>query len=913
MPSSAGNTGRRSRGNTRPDSDFGRRSVKFSDDLGLDDDLFSSTKRPSTAPGGRRKKEEAKDPLNNTFTASSSKDKADWLGLDDKSDDSNSGKAAVSKDQDLSSSLQGSKSSASGDWLGLGDDVTDDHLNASLTAVKSPESDQGTVPPVKTVETKQDDELSKILDLVPDGSKKNSESDEKSLFPWEGGKSSGRRRRPGTASTAKQDSTDVLQKETDYEKRATAENQEQTKSAPQKATPLEASNPVQNQTSSKEFTSSVVPSLPEPQKQHRVSTPVSTDRTPLQTQAYAHPGNNVSHAIPHQTGFNETQYRLDLNKQNYELELKGVVGKIQDVENEKYRVEMQLGNELAELETKIRRLEVENDSLKQSLELSKERSKEDAAAIENSHKTRVQTLEESYERREARQREETEVLIAKHRDTISQLEGEKSDLVAAHAQKISTLEANKLIEIERLNETHRRALDEVRSEHLAEMNHFKKMKEQEISATMTAFSHTKSLQGLMEQVLNSTKQVEDLHHLVEVSHKNSQQERDITMKTKNEYLSQLQDRLFKQQAENDEERTRLQNLVAKMEVQVREHSRKLEEDKWKLNQEDSRLKSLRVSLEEERRVTREQLEVERGLVQRTKEEFLSQQRQMMLDINEERRTLALERAEVSAAQRGMMNKEKQKHDNFTKLDAEQESARVRLAEDTAALNAREAQLRRDQEELRREKRIFVDKQDKWNAEKDRIGNLGLELEKRALEIDQVSLDAAKVGEQGRKSLEVAQRMQVEISQQANELETRVLLLQDKERQIADERLALLKEKRELEIERRRGLCSRCSLSQSNPRSPRQADSVGKRELSKSLESNLSSNYASSGGLLSSPSGLQASSVHSLPPDLLVNTLDLKRTLRRWSQDKEQDEEFLAKESKFLNSLQDSHLSPLYRE
>ena len=56
------------------------------------------------------------------------------------------------------------------------------------------------------------------------------------------------------------------------------------------------------------------------------------------------------------------------------------------------------------------------------------------------------------------------------------------------------------------------------------------------------------------------------------------------MKTKDEYLRQLQDRLLKQQAENDEERTRLQNLVAKMEVQIREHSRKFEEDKWKLSQ-----------------------------------------------------------------------------------------------------------------------------------------------------------------------------------------------------------------------------------------------------------------------------------------------------------------------------------------
>ena len=58
----------------------------------------------------------------------------------------------------------------------------------------------------------------------------------------------------------------------------------------------------------------------------------------------------------------------------------------------------------------------------------------------------------------------------------------------------------------------------------------------------------------------------------------------MTMKTKDEYLSQLQDRLLKQQTENDEERTRLQNLVAKMEVQIREHSRKFEEDKWKLSQ-----------------------------------------------------------------------------------------------------------------------------------------------------------------------------------------------------------------------------------------------------------------------------------------------------------------------------------------
>lgn len=72
MPSSAG---RRSRGNPRSDSvsPSDHRSVKFSGDLGVDDDIFRDGKRPVTAPGSRRKKEEPKDPLNNTFTAPSSK------------------------------------------------------------------------------------------------------------------------------------------------------------------------------------------------------------------------------------------------------------------------------------------------------------------------------------------------------------------------------------------------------------------------------------------------------------------------------------------------------------------------------------------------------------------------------------------------------------------------------------------------------------------------------------------------------------------------------------------------------------------------------------------------------------------------------------------------------------------------
>ena len=61
----------------------------------------------------------------------------------------------------------------------------------------------------------------------------------------------------------------------------------------------------------------------------------------------------MGHVTPRQAGFNERQYRSELNKQNYEVELKGMMGKIQNVENEKYKVEIEMTNRLAELETEV--------------------------------------------------------------------------------------------------------------------------------------------------------------------------------------------------------------------------------------------------------------------------------------------------------------------------------------------------------------------------------------------------------------------------------------------------------------------------------------------------------------------------------------------------------------------------------
>lgn len=173
-------------------------------------------------------------------------------------------------------------------------------------------------------------------------------------------------------------------------------------------------------------------------------------------------------------------------------------------------------------------------------------------------RSHLKTLEESYQRREQRLKEETDLIIAQNSEKFKSLEREKTDLQASNNRKISILEAGKNNEIESLKDIHRRALDQLRQEHEEEIVQLRRLKEQEVSAATSAHAHTKSLQSLMDQVLNSTRQVSDLRQKVEVTHNSGLQERELSARARDEYLKQLQERLLRQQSENDEERARLQ-------------------------------------------------------------------------------------------------------------------------------------------------------------------------------------------------------------------------------------------------------------------------------------------------------------------------------------------------------------------
>lgn len=170
----------------------------------------------------------------------------------------------------------------------------------------------------------------------------------------------------------------------------------------------------------------------------------------------------------------------------------------------------------------------------------------------------MKALEESYQRREQRLKEETDLIVAQNSEKFKTLETEKADLQASNSRKVAILETAKTNEINSLKEIHRRAMEQLRQEHEDEIAQLRRLKEQEVSAATSAHAHTKSLQSLMDQVLSSTHEVSTLRQKIEVTHKSGLEERELSTRARDEYLKQMQERLLRQQAENDEERARLQ-------------------------------------------------------------------------------------------------------------------------------------------------------------------------------------------------------------------------------------------------------------------------------------------------------------------------------------------------------------------
>ncbi|XP_057357703.1 fas-binding factor 1 isoform X6 [Manis pentadactyla] len=419
---------------------------------------------------------------------------------------------------------------------------------------------------------------------------------------------------------------------------------------------------------------------------------------------------------------------------------------------------------LAELEAQVQKLELERTQHQLLLESLQQRHKADLELIEGAHRSRVKVLETSYLQREERLRRENEELSARYLSHCQEAEQARAELTAQHQRRLAAAAQEKDQEMERLQELQRASILEMRRDHEEQLQHLKLLKDREINAVTSATSHTRSLNGIIEQMEKFSGNLHELQSRVEASHLATTQERELGAQQRDGQLRVLQERLARQQRDLEEERSRLQEVTAKMEARLGEQSRLLEQERWRVNAEQSKAESTQRALEEQRRVMVQQITMEREELERAKSALLEEQKSVMHKCGEERRRLAAEWAEFFAQQKLSKERAEREAERALQVDTQREGALISLAKEQAELKVRARELRAQEDQLAAEREALERERQKVQLEKERVSAVALRLRLRAKEVESTSQVASAKHEEGERALREA--LQVPSGQQA---------------------------------------------------------------------------------------------------------------------------------------------------
>ncbi|NXE27751.1 FBF1 factor, partial [Ardeotis kori] len=453
---------------------------------------------------------------------------------------------------------------------------------------------------------------------------------------------------------------------------------------------------------------------------------------------------------------------------------------------------------VAELESQVRTLELERAQHKALLESLQQRHQEDLDLLESTHRSQLKVVEESYGQREERLRREKEQLAAQLLSQSQDAEQARAELLAQHQQRLAALEQQNALELERLRELQRISVQEMRKDHEEQLQRLKRLKDLEIDAVTSATSHTRSLNGVIEQMEKFSNNLHDLSHKVEVTHHTTSQELAMGARQRDKELQVLQDRLSQQQRAMEEERSRLQEVIAKMEARLAEQAQLLEQERWRAVAEQSKVESLQHSLEEQRRVVTQQLSMERAELERAKSALLEEQKSVMQKCSEERRKLAVEWAEFRAQQQLSKEQMERSMDRALQMDSQREGTMLSLAKEQAELKIWGRELKGKEEQLARDREQLQEAWQELRLEKEKVNRAALRTQQQEEEIKSMTRLSSQKYEQGEQALREACRMESEHQTRLQVMQQHLEQLQQQEQRLHKERLSMALQRRQLQ-------------------------------------------------------------------------------------------------------------------
>jgi Fas-binding factor 1 len=181
---------------------------------------------------------------------------------------------------------------------------------------------------------------------------------------------------------------------------------------------------------------------------------------------------------------------------------------------------------------KIKQLEYENQDLHLQLQHNKAHHELQIQLIQDGYEERIRVMKEDRENSMKQLREEKDSL----KGHIELIEKEKQELSHIYKRKLDESQREYDAEVERLRQLQRDSIDKLKDEHEEVIKRIKKFKETELNAAMSATSHTRTIESVLNLIEDNTKNLDSLNQKVEKGHMNNLSDFEAQLKNKKEQL-----------------------------------------------------------------------------------------------------------------------------------------------------------------------------------------------------------------------------------------------------------------------------------------------------------------------------------------------------------------------------------------
>ncbi|XP_028899351.2 trichohyalin [Zeugodacus cucurbitae] len=447
--------------------------------------------------------------------------------------------------------------------------------------------------------------------------------------------------------------------------------------------------------------------------------------------------------------------------------------------------------EAVQHEADIKRLELEKLRLEELVANQKVNYEREIELIERSYKKQLEVVENHTNSIETRLKLELEELTKHYTQKVETLENEKQKLKSENEADYGNLKQDHEDELRKLKKSHEDDIEMLREEHRRMLENVRQAKMLEFAAVQENGSYMEMLKAASSNLENLSGGLQGLRDDVQTRLELLHKEKEKKLEARERRLEDAERRLKMNEESADEEKKRLMTLVSSLEQQLNKLSKESADENWLLRQRMAALEAEKTAFEKEKEFAREQIARDEKRLEELKERQLVESQRALVDLQEERARLYLERTKIETEQKLHSGHDMEKQ----RLEMD---AVMKVAQDAA----RQADVERERyhkslRQLEQYKRELIDKENTLRAKED--------------ELQQETLSFRMAEHKSQEALQKARTAEQNFQMKMQLLQKRMREIDEMEVNLSQERMAITQERIKMQQLKTRLMEKRCEI------------------------------------------------------------------------------------------------------